>query len=195
MLSTEGPARRPGPTGRPVPAGLARLNRSLKAGTDDPSGLETGDLEHQRTNCTNSWHCYTTSSQMSSWSRSCGPALTCHLSAALHSTPRSMNPTTAGGLLTLVHRRHKGAERPRVKRGRHHLCFSVRATPKLVLSIANVHPPPKHSLDQRYAVVQAVAAFAKAPPGIQTLWWGERQALTVDHQFRLYLEVCASVLP
>ena len=78
-------------------------------------------------------------------------------------------PYDGGGLLTLIHRRHTGAERPRVKRGRHHLCVAVRSTPKSTLSVANVHLPPRHTPDQRHIVVQAVAAFAKASPGIQVL--------------------------
>ena len=74
-----------------------------------------------------------------------------------------------GGLLTLIHVRHKGSERPQVKRGRHHLCVAVQATPKSVLSIANIHFPPEHTADQRHTVVQAVAAFAKKSPGVQIL--------------------------
>ena len=71
-------------------------------------------------------------------------------------------PYDGGGLITLIHRRHKGSGRPQVKRGRHHLCVSVQTTPKSVLSVSNVHLPPKHSMDQRHEVVQAVAAFARA---------------------------------
>ena len=57
----------------------------------------------------------------------------------------------------MVHRKHVGTSPPRIEKGAHYLCLTVQATPKAVLSIANVHLPPKHTPTQRHDTVGGVA--------------------------------------
>ena len=71
--------------------------------------------------------------------------------------------------MTLIHRRHVRPRPPSLLCERHFLGVSLQATPRVALSVLNVHLPPRLSVEQRGAVVDSVARFAEGAKGVQLL--------------------------